>query len=114
MGRGKSNRSLSSTLRKPRSAGGVEVDAVRKGARQLGRHDSDIFLVSENIAKGEPDEFDIIFCNKLYDFADGGIHKAALLSENHNIPLRSFSFHMCKADGSPLPDWAKVHNISAP
>ena len=58
------------------------MDAVLKCTRQLGRHDGDVFLVAENIAKRQTDKFDIVFLNKLYDFAHGSVHKTALLSEN--------------------------------
>ena len=60
-------------------SGRVEMNAVFKGARQLGRLDGNILLVSENVAERQTDEFYVVFLNKLYDFAHGGIHTESLL-----------------------------------
>ena len=55
------------------------MDAVFKGARQLGRLNGNVLLVSENVAERQTDEFYVVFLNKLYDFAHGGIHTESLL-----------------------------------
>ncbi len=52
-------------VQKAAQRGGVEVDAVLKGAHQLGRHDGDILLVAQNIAEGETDELDVVLLDKL-------------------------------------------------
>ena len=59
--------------------GGVEVNALLEGAFQLGRHDGDVLLVAENIAKRKTNELYVVLLNKLYDFAHGGVHRASLL-----------------------------------
>ena len=55
------------------------MNAVFKGARQLGRLNGNVLLVSENVAERQTDEFYVVFLNKLYDFAHGGIHTESLL-----------------------------------
>ena len=57
----------------------VEVDALLESAFQLGRHDGDVLLVAENIAKRKTNELYVVLLNKLYDFAHGGVHRASLL-----------------------------------
>ena len=51
------------------------MDALLEGAFQLGRHDGDVLLVAENIAKRKTNELYVVLLNKLYDFAHGGVHK---------------------------------------
>ena len=55
------------------------MNAVFKGARQLGRLNGNVLLVSQNIAERQTDELYVVFLNKLYDFAHGGIHTESLL-----------------------------------
>ena len=57
----------------------VEVDALLESAFQLGRHDGDVLLVAENIAKRKTNELYVVLLNKLYDFAHGSVHRASLL-----------------------------------
>ena len=63
-------------IEKSAQRGCIEVDAVFKSARQLGRHDGNVFLIAEDVAKGQTDELDVVLLYKLYDFVHGGIHKS--------------------------------------
>ena len=58
------------------------MNAVLKGAGQLGRLNGNVLLVSENITERQTDEFNVVLLNKLYDFAHGGIHTASLLPDH--------------------------------
>ncbi len=78
-GRGTAAGRMRQRLREAAQSGRVEMNAVFKGARQLGRLDGNILLVSENVAERHTDEFYVVFLNKLYDFAHGGIHTESLL-----------------------------------
>ena len=66
-------------VEKAAQRGGIEMNAVLKGAGQLGRLNGNVLLVSENITERQTDEFNVVLLNKLYDFAHGGIHTASLL-----------------------------------
>ena len=54
--------------------GGVDGDALREGARELIRHDRDVFLSAVDTAKCETDEFDILLVRELNDLVFRVIH----------------------------------------
>ena len=60
--------------------GGVDRDAVTKGARKLSRHDRNVFLLSVNIAKGKSDELYILLGDILHDFLCRILHNDSSFS----------------------------------